>query len=359
MSRLRIVLALAAAGLVGWSMVYSARTRPVPEPGSPEVADAPEWRGRFPNVPLRTHDGRTVRFYDDLVRGRIVTINFMYVECEGTCPGVTSTLVEVKKQLGDRVGGDIAMLSITLQPQTDTPERLRDYARRYGAGPGMVFLTGAPADIDRIRRALGFTDERNPGQDADRSQHLGLLRIGNEPQDWWTACPSPSSAAQICALVNSVDWRLREADKAPLENPEGPSTTVSLALPDLRDFEALRDGLDRLHMTRATLELSVYLDQVLSRMAQYLKIGDREAAWRAGMKKCLADSLAARRRLEGVRRDRGDVRAAWGRYLEDQAQAMAGLDGILDRSPRHRVFLNHGTRWLFYLEGHPDHAETR
>src|SRR6185436_5509150 len=95
--------------------------------------------------------------YDDLIRGKIVTINFMYVECEGTCPGTTSTLVEVRNRLGDRVGQDIAMLSITLQPEADTPERLRDYAARYGAGPGMTFLTGKQTDIDVLRRALGLS----------------------------------------------------------------------------------------------------------------------------------------------------------------------------------------------------------
>jgi len=226
MSRLRIVLALAAAGAVGWAMLHSARTVPVARSAA---ADAPEWRGRFPNIPLRTHDGRTVRFYDDLVRGKIVTINFMYVECEGTCPGTTSTLVEVQKQLGDRVGRDIAMLSITLQPEADTPERLADYARRYGARPGMTFLTGRPGDIDRLRRALGFSDERNLEADGDRRQHLGIVRIGNEPLDWWAAAPSVSGAGQIVALLKSMDAPGR--DKAPLESPEGPPTAAALGVP--------------------------------------------------------------------------------------------------------------------------------
>src|SRR5262245_61867689 len=186
MKGFRIVLAVAAAAAVGWSMLQSAaRTAPTAAPEG-----APAWQGRFPNVSLRTHDGRTVRFYDDLLRGKIVTINFMYVECEGTCPGVTSTLVEVQKELGDRVGRDILMLSITLQPAADTPGRLTAHARRYGAGPGMIFLTGLPREIDLLRHALGFSDERNPDQDADRRKHLGILRVGNEARDWWTACPS-------------------------------------------------------------------------------------------------------------------------------------------------------------------------
>jgi hypothetical protein len=281
----------------------------------------------------------------------------MYVECEGTCPGVTSTLVEVQKRLGDRVGRDILMLSITLQPEADTPERLRAYAERYGAGPGMVYLTGTSADIDVVRRALGFTDERNPGTDGDRRQHQGILRIGNESRDWWAACSSLSGPDQILALLNSVDAAAVVA-KPPLENPEGPPGTVSLALPDLRDFEALRAELDRLHITRATQEWSVYVDQVLLRMAQYLRLhGERDAAWRAAMRQALAESQAARRRMETVRAQQGDVRGAWVRYLDEQSKAIASLDAFLDGSPRHRAFRDHGPRWLFALEGHPDHSE--
>jgi protein SCO1 len=346
---LRIVLASAALAVVGWSLVHSAR--------STSEASAPAWRGRFPNVPLRTHDGRTVRFYDDLLRGKIVTLNFMYVECEGTCPGLTSTLVELQKQLGDRVGRDILMLSITLQPEADTSERLRAYADRYGAGPGMIFLTGKPGDIDVLRRALGFTDERNPGSDGDRRKHLGILRIGNEPRGWWAACPSLSDAGQIRALLSSMDAPA-VAPRAPLENPDGPPAAAGLSVPDLRDFEALRTGLDRLHMARAGLEWSSYVNQALTRMAQYLRLEEsRQAAWRTAMKEALADSLAARRRMEAVRARRGDVREAWGRYQEEQSKALGALDPYLDGSPRHNAFRDHGPRWLFYLEGHPNHGD--
>ncbi|HVR87055.1 MAG TPA: hypothetical protein VMU54_22210, partial [Planctomycetota bacterium] len=112
MTRGRGILSLAAAGAVAWALVYSARVeRPgAGRAGLPSAANGaapvPSWRGRFPNVALQTQDGRTVRFYDDLLRGRRVAINFMYVECEGTCPGVTSNLVEVEHELGAEAGGD-------------------------------------------------------------------------------------------------------------------------------------------------------------------------------------------------------------------------------------------------------------
>ena len=269
---------------------------------------------------------------------------------------MTSTLVDVRRMLGNRVGRDILLLSITLQPGSDTPERLREYASRYGAGPGIVFLTGKPGDIDLLRHALGFTDERNPEQDGDPSRHLGILRVGNESRDWWAACSSLSGASQICALLNSMDAPA-VGTKPPLEDPEGPPRTVSLSLPDLRDFEALRADLDRMHLTRAALEWSAYEGKMLSRMAQYLKLGDREGSWRAAMKRALDGSLGARRRMEAVRAEHGNVREAWSRYQEEQSRAIAALDSVLDSSPRHRAFRDYGASWLFYLEGHPDHAE--
>ena len=76
----------------------------------------------FPNVTLTTHEGKKVRFYDDLIKDKIVLINFMYVKCEGICPGTTANLLKVQKMLGDRVGRDIFMYSITLKPEEDTPE---------------------------------------------------------------------------------------------------------------------------------------------------------------------------------------------------------------------------------------------
>src|SRR5262245_46356106 len=90
----------------------------------------------FPNVVLQTHDGRSVRFYDDLLKDKIVLINFMYTVCRGSCPTVTRNLLRVQKLLGGRVGRDIFMYSISIKPQEDTPERLKEYAEGNEVGPG-------------------------------------------------------------------------------------------------------------------------------------------------------------------------------------------------------------------------------
>ena len=157
----------------------------------------------FTNAELRAHDGRTVRFYDDLVKGKIVLINFMYTACGDICPGMTQNLADVQKLLGDRVGRDIFMYSFTLQPEQDTPERLKAYADIFDVKPGWLFLTGVPADIELLRRRLGFVDS-DPAQDADLEQHIGIVRIGNEPLNRWVMAAAllrPEALIQNVRLV--------------------------------------------------------------------------------------------------------------------------------------------------------------
>src|SRR5262245_32417681 len=140
----------------------------------------------LPNVPLVTHEGQAVTFYDDLIRGKVVAINMMYAECEGICPLATSNLVRVQELLGERAGRDVFLYSLTLQPELDTPQRLQEYAVMHGVKPGWFFLTGLRADLERLRYHLGFFDP-NPVVDGDKATHTGTLRIGHDGYDSWTS----------------------------------------------------------------------------------------------------------------------------------------------------------------------------
>jgi protein SCO1 len=159
----------------------------------------------FPNVTLTTHEGKRVKFYDDLLKDKIVIINFMYVKCQGICPGTTANLVKVQKLLGNRVGKDIFMYSITLKPEEDTPEKLAAYAKAYKVGPGWQFLTGNPQDVELLRQKLGFID-RDPVRDANKSNHIGMLRWGNEPHTLWAGCPGSLAPGKIVKEISLVDW---------------------------------------------------------------------------------------------------------------------------------------------------------
>lgn len=155
----------------------------------------------FPNTIVETQHGEKLRFYDDVVKGnKIVVFNMMYTLCTNICPPGTANLMQVQKLLGERVGRDVFFYSLTLRPEVDTPQALLAYAKQFGLNPGWKLLTGKPAEMDAIRRKLGFYD-RDPVVDADLSQHTGMLRIGNEAYDRWKMMPALLTPRQ---LANSI-----------------------------------------------------------------------------------------------------------------------------------------------------------
>jgi protein SCO1/2 len=142
-----------------------------------------EWGGtHFPNVELITQNGKKVRFYDDLIKGKVVAIELIYTTCKYNCPLETARLVQLQKQLGDRMGKDVFFYSITIEPEHDTPQVLKEYAEKFHVGPGWLFLTGKPDDIKLISRRLGL-DQLPNGNDPDG--HTPSLLIGNEATGIW------------------------------------------------------------------------------------------------------------------------------------------------------------------------------
>ena len=135
----------------------------------------------FPNVPLVTHEGETVRFFDDLLRDKIVVINFIYTTCTDVCPLDTSRLKSVQKILGDRVGRDVFFYSISIDPERDTPEVLAGYRERFGIGPGWTFLVGNEEDTILLRKKLGLYIE---GLEEKLDHNMSFV-IGNQRTGRW------------------------------------------------------------------------------------------------------------------------------------------------------------------------------
>jgi protein SCO1 len=154
----------------------------------------------FPNFVLEAHDGRKLRFYDDMLKNKIVVIGMMYTSCSGVCPGNFTNLMLVQEMLGNRVGKDIFMYSLSLQPEFDRPEALKAYAKQRDLKPGWTLLTGKPPEIEQLRRKMGFYDS-DPVADADLSNHAGVVRIGNVARDRWFMLPSMSSAKMIARAI--------------------------------------------------------------------------------------------------------------------------------------------------------------
>ncbi len=154
----------------------------------------------FPNTVVHTHTGKKLRFYDDVVRGKVVVFNMMYSVCTGICPGNTANLLQVQNVLGSRLGKDVHMYSMTLQPEFDTPQALQDYVKRYSIKPGWTFLTGQPKEMELIRRKLGFFND-DPRIDSDLNNHTGMVRVGSESLDRWFMVPALSSPKLMAKAI--------------------------------------------------------------------------------------------------------------------------------------------------------------
>jgi protein SCO1/2 len=159
-------------------------------------------RNRFPNVPLLTHEGKLVKFYDDLIKDKTVLINFMYVRCGEICPGMTANLRRVQEEFGDRMGKDVFMYSVSLDQ--DTPEMLKGYAELFNVEPGWTFLTGKNADIETLRNRLGFNSS-DPKIDKDRTQHTGVVKFGIEHRETWAMAPALSEPQFIADYLRWME----------------------------------------------------------------------------------------------------------------------------------------------------------
>jgi len=138
---------------------------------------------RFPNVLLTSHEGKQVRFYDDLVKDKVVVINFVYTSCKDSCPAETARLKQIYNELGDRVGRDVFMYSISIDPDHDTPEVLHEFTRKFRIGPGWLFLTGREADTKMLRKRLGLYIE-DLTEDEAIDHNISFI-IGNDKTGKW------------------------------------------------------------------------------------------------------------------------------------------------------------------------------
>jgi len=203
-TRRSLVAALGAAPFV---VPLLAKAQTLDAPSKFKVIDSRERiRQRyFPNLVLTTQEGKKVKFYDDLVKDKIVVFNMFYAKCEGICSPVTRNLARVQNLLGDRVGKDIFFYSFSLKPKEDTVPALKHYAEMHKVKPGWLFLTGSADDMELLRRKLGFVDP-DPEVDKDTSNHIGVLKYGNEPLQRWGGCPGMQAPDAIAEAISWVDW---------------------------------------------------------------------------------------------------------------------------------------------------------
>jgi protein SCO1 len=202
-----VPVAVGAATYVTRGM-WDSETRPRFRPAEPARAAIQE--RHLPNVALVTHDGRNVRFYDDLVRGKSVVLTFVSSAAPAESRTVTHNLAAIQRLFGTRVGRDMFLYSIARNPERDSQAALGRWATWSGAGPGWTFLTGKPADVATLRRSLGFGSD-DPAEDADPAFAVGTLRYGTEPEMRWGHCQSQAEP-RVIAHSLLLDFGLGKAD---------------------------------------------------------------------------------------------------------------------------------------------------
>jgi protein SCO1/2 len=145
---------------------------------SAEVAINRYGANYFPNLPVVTQDGKTLNFYEDVLKGKIVVVSFIYTSCPDICPLTTARLTQVEDQLRDLMGRDLFFISMTVDPEHDTPEKLKEFSKAFGTGPGWLFLTGKPEDIRLINARLG-------DKSRSLSDHRNEVVLGNDATGEW------------------------------------------------------------------------------------------------------------------------------------------------------------------------------
>jgi len=151
----------------------------------------------IPDVNVLDQHGNELHFYSDLIKGKIVAINFIFTNCTTICPPLAATFAQLQKEMGEKVGKDVHLISISVDPLTDTPERLKAWGAKFKAGPGWTFVTGEKQEMDKLLNALGAAV-------SNREDHTPAMIIGNDGKGVWTRTYGLAKISQIVGLINDV-----------------------------------------------------------------------------------------------------------------------------------------------------------
>lgn len=197
---------LLAVGLIAAFLVWTTSAAPAHDNAShdqpPEASDAtakatlPEdveqkARSYFTDLPVVTQDGTELRFFTDVLKDRVVLVSLFYTNCTGMCPLTNQKLAAVQGLLGPDLGRNIYLISLTIDPEQDTPEVLRKYAAQFGAKDGWLFLTGKTENLTTITDRLGQANRQ-------KETHNPYLMIGNVGIARWSKIP-PNALPEVIA----------------------------------------------------------------------------------------------------------------------------------------------------------------
>jgi protein SCO1/2 len=182
--------------LVKQSAKTETKTDPAPAPATNSNSFSST---KIPDAPVLDQNGKQLNFYSDLIKGKTVAINFVFTTCTTICPPLTATFRRVQQDAAAR-GLAVQLISVSVDPTTDTPERLRDFAAKFKAEPGWTFVTGDRAQIDSVLQALGAAV-------SNKNDHTPMILIGNDASDYWTRAYGLTSPTKIVELIDAAAKR--------------------------------------------------------------------------------------------------------------------------------------------------------
>lgn len=165
------------------------------KPATPETEELDSLN--VPDIAVTDQDGQAKLFYTDLVKDRVVAVNFVFTTCRTICPPMGATFGKLQKLLGERAGQPVHLISVSVDPSTDTPERLKAWSQKFGAGPGWTLVTGDRAEITRLLKAFGVYT-------ANIGDHSPLVLIGNDARRRWTRAYGLAAPATLAELIDGM-----------------------------------------------------------------------------------------------------------------------------------------------------------
>jgi protein SCO1 len=203
----RLTVSLLAVLLFSVAAPRAQETHKHTAPAVQPTAEAAA-QSRIPDVDCLDQNGKKLRFHTDLVKDKVVVINFVYTSCQYLCPRIGESTARLQTALGDRVGRDVHLISVSTDPVTDTPEKLKAWAARLKAKDGWTLVTGEKAEMDRLLKVL-------TGDATGIKTHSPMLLIGNEPKNVWAESYSFESPAKLIQQIDRVSGAATTASALP------------------------------------------------------------------------------------------------------------------------------------------------
>jgi protein SCO1/2 len=190
---------LAVIAVLFLAAAASAQQPAAQQPAAPPATNSTESAAEkyFTDIQLVNQNGEKMRFYHDLLQGKTVIINSFFATCQGSCLPMTRNLEKVQEALGDRLGKDARIISISVDPEVDTPTELKAFSKKFHARPGWYFLTGSKENVEYVLKKLGQFVE-------DKNDHLNIFIIGNERTGLWKKAFGLAKSEELIKVVDSV-----------------------------------------------------------------------------------------------------------------------------------------------------------